>query len=74
MICFTWTEKGKRMPLDDPPREDGTVLVIELPGGKEVGKVFAEKPMVHPPGVWYRTHFATCTDPKAFTKPKPKRR
>jgi hypothetical protein len=62
---ITWavTTKGKRMPVDAEPAEDGNVVLHpglgsgDLPTATVIPKAEDDPPPVFPR---YRSHFATC--------------
>lgn len=68
-IIWTYTEQGKRMPLDAAPMPETPIA----PGAYRIaGEVcHAAEPMFDPPGtVYYLNHWATCPQAEQFRAAK----
>lgn len=70
-IIWTRTHKGKRMPVDADPREDGNIVLREDP----TGRVIAEYPGKEHATLFnddrrprYVSHFATCPERNDWRK------
>ena len=62
-IFFALMPSGRSMPMDAAPVTDGAWVLLDG---------YAAPANDHPnhSGPRYRTHFATCSNPEAFRKPK----
>jgi hypothetical protein len=70
-ILWAKTVKGKRMPLDPDPVEDGNIWIIRAePDGPVISVALASEGV--PPLVQHRyvAHFVTCPDADAWRKKK----
>lgn len=67
-VIWAATVKGKSMPVDAEPSEDGNVEVQRFPDGRVFADVLAQPPLGGT--VLLRTsHFATCRDAASWRKP-----
>lgn len=60
-VRWAMTTKGRRMPLDLDPRDDGNITVAPQPGGFDRATVWGNSREGMPPGPRYVSHFATCS-------------
>lgn len=65
-ILFALTRKGRRIPLDPDPVENGNIRLTEVEGRKlPLARVVDG---TENPGPRYRTHFASCPDADRFRR------
>ena len=72
-IIWSWTENGKRMPVDAMPREDGNILLTEYPDGYieaayVQSSLFEEWDQDAPEPRRYVSHFASCSEATRWRK------
>lgn len=72
-IVWASTSNGAMMPVDAEATPDGNLLLLSTVDRKWVaiviGKATREAPQAAP-RERHKSHFATCTDPKRFRKPR----
>jgi hypothetical protein len=70
-VFWATTTRGKAMPVDAEPADDGNVLITGDPERPQATVVNPDQP---PLGGWsgplYTSHFRTCPDAGNFRKPK----
>lgn len=72
-VPFAWgiTRKGKRMPIDLAPTEDGNLALMRDPMGVLQVTIMAKGDRAkgdRPKGDRYTSHFATCPEASRFRR------
>jgi hypothetical protein len=65
-IRWAQTTKGKAIPLDVEPREDGNLVLERDAEGNDIARGFS--PLIHTGKPRYVSHFATCPQANAWRK------
>lgn len=74
-IRFTRTLKGKAMPLDAEPRDDGNVILVQVDGDTLARVITPTTPLLVTGDLpRYISHFATCPDAAKFRRKEGKRK
>lgn len=69
-ILFLRTPKGKWLPVDAEPHDEGTVLNVPRRGGDPLARVFTLAEIKRRGGQAYRPHFQTCPNADEHRKPR----
>lgn len=70
-IRFTRTLKGKAMPLDAEPRDDGNIILVTVDGDTRARVITPTTPLLVTGDLpRYVSHFVTCPDAAKFRKGK----
>jgi hypothetical protein len=59
-ILWAKTERGKNIPLDPEPREDGNLAVASVPGGFLARSITSSAPALLTGLPRHVSHFVTC--------------
>ncbi len=69
-IRWVFTERGKKMPLDAEPTDEGDIVLRDPPPGESDPTGIVVAPAAFPDEPRYTSHFATCKQAGEWRKPR----